>query len=78
MECIKESILFLMKNGRATRLMFWNAFIGAIATLYLLFLQAQLPLEGLPTRLLGLALFVMGLGGAVGAKLVQYLSGWKY
>lgn len=77
-ECIKESILFLLKNGRATKLMFWNAFIGAIATLYLFFLQAQLPLYGLPIGLLGPALFVMGLGGAVGAKLVQYLSGWNY
>ncbi len=77
-ECIKESILFLIKNRRATRLMFWNAFIGAIATLYLFFLQAQLPLDGLPTGLLGPALFVMGFGGAVGAKLIQYFSGWKY
>ena len=77
-ECIKESILFLIKNGRATRLMFWNASIGAVATLYLFFLQAQLPLAGLPTGLLGPALFVMGFGGAVGAKLVQYFSGWKY
>lgn len=40
-ECIKESILFLIKNGRATRLMFWNASIGAVATLYLFFLQVR-------------------------------------
>ena len=77
-ECVKESILFLLKNGRATRLMFWNAFIGAIATLYLFFLQAQLPLKGLPMGLLGPSLFVVGLGGAVGAKLVQCFSEWKY
>ena len=77
-ECVKESILFLVKNKKSTKLMFWNAFIGVIATLYLFFLQAQLPLEGLPKGILGPALFVMGLGGAVGAKLVQYFSGWKY
>lgn len=77
-ECVRESMLFLIKNGRATWLMFWNAFIGAIATLLLFFLQAQLPLEGLPSGLLGPALFIMGLGGAAGAKLVQYCSDWKY
>lgn len=77
-ECVRESVLFLVRNSRATWLMFWNALIGAIATLYLFFLQAQLPLEGLPKGLLGPALFIMGLGGAAGAKLVQYCSGWKY
>lgn len=77
-ECVKESIFFLIRNVRATQLMFWNAFVGAIATLLLFFLQAQLPFEGLPKGILGPALFVMGLGGAAGAKLVQYLSGWRY
>lgn len=58
--------------------MLWNAFVGAIATLLLFFLQAQLPLEGLSEGVLGPALFIMGLGGAAGAKLVQYFSEWKY
>ncbi len=77
-ECVKESIFFLIRNVKATQLMFWNAFVGAIATLLLFFLQAQLLLEGLPKGFLGPALFVMGLGGAAGAKLVQYLTGWRY
>ena len=41
-----------------------NAFIGAISTLVLFFLQAKLPLAGLNNALLGPALFIMGLGVA--------------
>lgn len=77
-DCIKESIGFLIHNHRASRLMFWNAFIGAIATLVCFFLQAELKETGIEGMLLGPALFIIGLGGAAGAKLVQYFSGWKY
>lgn len=41
-----------------------NAFIGAVSTLVLFFLQAKLPLAGLNNALLGPALFIMGLGAA--------------
>lgn len=41
-----------------------NAFIGAVSTLVLFFLQAKLPLAGLNNALLGPALFIMGLGVA--------------
>lgn len=43
-----------------------NAFIGAVSTLVLFFLQAKLPLAGLNNALLGPALFIMGLGAALG------------
>ena len=49
-----------------------NALIGAVSTLVLFFLQAKLPLAGLNEALLGPALFVMGLGAALGAKVVGY------
>ena len=78
LKCVKESVGFLIHNHRATRLMLWNAFIGAIATLVCFFLQAELKEAGVTESLLGPALFVIGLGGAAGAKLVQYFSGWKY
>lgn len=77
-ECVRESLLFLFQNSKAACLMLWNAFVGAIATLFSFFMQAQLPLAGLPEGLLGPALFVIGLGGAAGAKLVPYCSNWKY
>lgn len=77
-DCISTSAAFLQNNLKAACLMLWNSLVGAIATLLLFFLQAQLPLEGLPEGLLGPALFVMGLGGAAGAKLVQYCSHWRY
>ena len=41
-----------------------NAFIGAVSTLVLFFLQAKLPLAGLNNALLGPALFIMGLEAA--------------
>lgn len=77
-ECFRESFYFLKHNLRAEGLMLWNAFVGALATLLVFFLQAQLPLAGLSRGLLGPALFFMGLGGAVGSRLVLYLSGWSY
>ena len=77
-ECFRESFSFLRHNLRAEGLMLWNAFVGALATLLVFFLQAQLPLAGLSRGLLGPALFLMGLGGAVGSRLVLHLSGWSY
>lgn len=78
LDCVRTSVKFLQGNLKATCLMLWNSLVGAIATLLLFFLQAQLPLEGLSDGLLGPVLFVMGLGGAAGAKLVQYCSRWRY
>ena len=55
-----------------------NALIGSVSTLVLFFLQAKLPLAGMNEALLGPALFVMGLGAALGAKVVGYFPNWKY
>lgn len=55
-----------------------NAFIGAVSTLVLFFLQAKLPLAGLNNALLGPALFIMGLGAALGSKVVGYVPKLGY
>ena len=58
--------------------MILNAVIGAISTLVLFFLQAKLPMAGLDKAFLGPALFVMGLGAALGSKVVEYFPKWRY
>lgn len=77
-EVITESINFLVTNKKARAIMFLNALIGAVSTLVLFFLQAKLPLAGLNEALLGPALFVMGLGAAFGAKIVEYFPKLRY
>lgn len=76
--CFQESFYFLTHNFRTLRLMFWNAFIGATAILTVFFLQARLPLAGISDALLGPTLFIISLGGAVGASLVTKFAAWKY
>ena len=75
---IKESWAFLTANKKARRIMIVNSLIGAVSTLVLFFLQAKLPLAGLNSTLLGPALFVMGLGAAVGARVVAYFPDSRY
>ena len=75
---ITESWHFMKNNRKARSIMIVNALIGAVSTLVLFFLQAKLPLAGLNEALLGPALFVMGLGAALGAKVVGYFPNWKY
>jgi len=65
-----ESIKFLKDNSKATKLMFVNSFVGALDVLLLFFLQSKLEVAGIPNELLGVALFVMQLGGVVGAKII--------
>ena len=74
---VTESWHFMKNNRKARSIMIVNALIGAVSTLVLFFLQAKLPL-GLNEALLGPALFVMGLGAALGAKVVGYFPKWKY
>lgn len=69
-ECFVESLVFLKSARKAILLMFCNSFVGAIDILLLFFLQAKLPEAGIPSMLLGVALFVMQLGGIIGAKLI--------
>lgn len=77
-ECFMESLDFLKHNLPAEGLMLWNGFVGALATLLLFFLQAQLPLAGLAKEFLGPFLFLIGLGGAAGAWMSGKCSGWTY
>ncbi len=74
----KESILFLTKNVRCIKVMLFNSLIGAVATLTVFFLQARLPISGLDDGLFGPALFVMTLGGAVGARAASYMKNISY
>lgn len=76
--CVRETLGFLVKQAAARRLMLMNAFAGAIAILLTFFLQAQLPLAGLKRAWLGPALFVIGLGGAAGARIALRLAGMPY
>ena len=75
---VTESWYFMKHNRKARSIMFVNALIGAVSTLVLFFLQAKLPMAGLNEALLGPALFIMGLGAALGAKVVGYFPNWKY
>ncbi|MBO4864655.1 MAG: MFS transporter [Eubacterium sp.] len=74
----RDSILFLFRNSKATKLMFANSLIGAIDTLLLFFLQSNLRDAGLSDKLLGLALFTMEIGGIIGAKLILKTKNVKY
>ena len=76
--CVRETVDFLLSQAGARRIMLMNAFAGAISILLSFFLQAQLPLAGLQHAYLGPALFVIGLGGALGARLSLRLAGMKY
>lgn len=76
--CFRESLYFLTHNFRAMGLMLWNAFAGSIAVLTAFFLQARLPLTGMPEFWLGPLLFCISLGGAIGARLVTKAAKWNY
>lgn len=77
-QCFQAAFAFLKRERQAVRIMLANAFAGAISILLLFFLQAQLPLAGLEGAYLGPALFVMGLGGAAGAKLAVRFAKMGY
>ncbi|MDO4741247.1 MAG: MFS transporter, partial [Eubacteriales bacterium] len=62
----------------ARRLMLQNALAGAVAILIGFFMQARLSQAGLSPALLGPALFVMGMGGALGARLALKIRGMAY
>ena len=65
-----ESVRFLKESKRARWIIAISAFIDSIVTLLGMFMQAALPGAGLPGFMLGPALFVMSLGGVLGAKIV--------
>lgn len=78
MDCARETVGFLLSQARARRIMLMNALAGAVSILLSFFLQAKLPQAGLEGAYLGPALFVMGLGGAVGARFAEHTKGMRY
>ncbi|MBQ2990484.1 MAG: MFS transporter [Clostridia bacterium] len=76
--CFASALAFVLREGRARRIMLFNALGGAVSILIAFFMQAQLPRTGLPQAFLGPALFVMGLGGVAGARLAVRLAGMRY
>ena len=58
--------------------MFLNSFVGAVDILLLFFLQSKLKTAGISNSLLGPALFVMELGGIVGARLILKAKKARY
>lgn len=75
---VRESVGFLLTQASARKIMLANAFAGAISILLTFFLQAQLPLAGLENAYLGPALFVVGLGGAVGSRFALRAARMRY
>lgn len=78
LHCFRESLGFLRGNGRSLALMLINSLVGATAILTVFFLQARLPLAGVSNAFLGPALFVISLGGAVGARLAAKTFRWSF
>lgn len=68
--CFGDSLRFLKAETSAVLLMFANSLVGAADILLLFFLQARLPEAGVPGGMLGPALFIMQIGGMIGAKLI--------
>ena len=75
---VQESWQFLVREKKARNIMLVNTLIGAVSTLVLFFLQAKLPLTGMNSALLGPALFVMGLGAALGSRMTAYFHKYRY
>lgn len=63
----KGSFSFLKGNKKVAGLIFRNALVGGIDVLLLFFLQAKLPMTGIPDWTLGPLLFIMSIGGILGA-----------
>ena len=76
--CFKESFLFLKEAKKAMLLMFTNSFVGALDILLLFFLQAKLPMAGIPNWALGIALLATQAGGVIGARLILYAKKIHY
>lgn len=77
-ECAAESVRFLIGDRYACAVILINAVLGAFPTLLLFFLQARLPEEGLPEALLGPALFFMGMGHVLGARMMRRFRSVRY
>ena len=78
LNCFRDSLCFLKKDAQAFLLMMTNSLIGAADILLLFFLQAKLPAAGIPDEWLGPALFVMQLGGILGARIILQFKKHRY
>ena len=76
--CFRDSLRFLRGETKAFLLMMTNSLVGAADILLLFFLQAKLPASGFPGEWLGPALFVMQIGGILGAKLILKFKKHSY
>jgi len=74
----RESLSFLRSSAAAGKLIFRNALVGAVDVLLLFFLQAKLPMTGIPDWVLGPLLFLMSMGGVVGARLSRRVRHWPF
>ena len=74
----RDSLRFLVNNPKATKLMFANSFVGAVDVLLVFFLQSTLMNAGISDWALGIALFIMQLGGVAGARLVLKARNVRY
>ena len=66
-DVMSGSFGFLKGNKKVAGLIFRNALVGGIDVLLLFFLQAKLPMTGIPDWSLGPLLFIMSMGGIAGA-----------
>ncbi|SCW58480.1 Major Facilitator Superfamily protein [Ruminococcaceae bacterium YRB3002] len=73
-----ESVSFMRGNRRAALLILRNCIVGAVDILLLFFLQARLPLAGVTDLLLGPLLFIMSMGGVIGARASSRVRKWKF
>lgn len=78
LRCFRESLVFLHGNVRSFGLMLVNSLVGAAAILTVFFLQARLTQVGVSDALLGPVLFVISMGGAVGARASARISCWSF
>ncbi len=76
--CFRDSLRFLKQETKAFLLMMTNSLVGAADILLLFFLQAKLPSAGIPDEWLGPALFLMQVGGIIGAKAILKLKKQSY
>lgn len=67
----KGAFGFIRGNRKVAGLIFRNAIVGAIDVLLLFFLQAKLPMTGIPSWSLGPLLFIMSMGGVIGARFAR-------
>jgi MFS family permease len=77
-ECIRESISFLRQHPEGVRIMILNSLVGAVSTMMLFCLQERLPAHGLSGLWFGPALFLMGMGSALGARTARHLRHWSF